>query len=115
MTKWSVVVLTALLALVCVWILMPSDAVSQSCANSNPNLTGGGNVFGRLSSAWNQYFSGKVDSINGVLCNPTIVGPVYLNLQGLPTVGAGTGKYLLCIDTSVTPPQVYVGTGPSCS
>jgi len=54
--------------------LGPATAQPTSCPNQTPAFTAGGNVFGRLASQWNQYFAAKVDSVNGVLCNPTIVG-----------------------------------------
>lgn len=52
----------------------PASGQTNSCPNLNPGFTSGGNVFGRIATQWNQYFSAKVDSVNGVLCNPTIVG-----------------------------------------
>ena len=81
--------------------IQPATAQSVQCPNQSPAFTAGGNVFGRLSSQWNQYFASKVDSVNGVLCNPTIIGlqpPVVPNadlLGGLNseftviTVGSG--------------------------
>lgn len=54
--------------------IVPAMAQLNQCPNTSPGFTAGGNIFGRTKDQWNQYFAAKVDAVNGVLCNPTIVG-----------------------------------------
>lgn len=66
-----------LLALVLAAGFVPGVALAQTCPspqNLNPALTGGGTVFGRLATQWNQYFGDKVDATSGQLCSPFING-----------------------------------------
>lgn len=66
-------------------LLEAADAGAVTCPvqQSSPQFTAGGNVFGRINSAWNSYFAAKVDAVNGVLCNPTFI-------PAIPGVGPGT-------------------------
>jgi hypothetical protein len=54
-------------------LLFTSSAEAQTCPQqTSPQFNVGGNVFGRLASQWNIYFTGKVDKDNGSLCNATV-------------------------------------------
>lgn len=82
-----------------------------SCVASNavpffPNPTG--SVFGAQAPTWSQYFGGKVDATNGVLCNPTINGstingplvnsaatPLLLSLGGGLSLNYNTSTFTL--------------------
>lgn len=57
------------------WLALTGAPAGAVCPpGTNPAFTAGGNVFGRIASQWNAYFSAKVDVTNGHLCNPTIEG-----------------------------------------
>lgn len=77
--------------------LLPATAWAQS----SPNLTAGGSVFGRTAPQWNAYFSSKVDAVNGVLRNPTIIGGT-ATITGLTPKGIlfGGASGLLDADTA---------------
>lgn len=78
-------------------LVLPTSARSQvTCptTQSDPRFTAGGSVFGRTAAQWSQYFRGKVDANDGVLCNPTIVGGSVgiSQLIGDCTAGPGAGS-----------------------
>jgi hypothetical protein len=57
--------------------------------NSSPLFTALGNVFGRLASQWNQYFSSKVDAENGQADSLALTGSITINGSPLETfIGA---------------------------
>lgn len=61
--------------------LLGAGAARAQCSTqqNSPAFTQGGNVFGRSSPQWNQYFAAKVDANNGIACNLTILGTLNLN------------------------------------
>lgn len=72
--------LLAALAILLATLVPTTPASAQTTCpvtQSSPNFTAGGSVFGRVAGQWNAYFRAKADANNGVLCNPTIVGPTY--------------------------------------
>lgn len=78
--------LTALAATVSAGLLLSflgsiPPTVAQSCpaTQSSPQFLVAGSVFGRIAAQWNAYFAAKVDTNNGTLCNPTIVGTLALS------------------------------------
>lgn len=90
--------------------IQSAAAQSVVCPNQHPGFTAGGNVFGRLSSQWNQYFASKVDSNNGVLCNPTVIGgSLAQSIPNNTVMGNGSGGTAPAIPLPVIAPLIAVG------
>lgn len=53
--------------------------------NLSPDFNSPGQVFGRIDTQWNSYFTSKADANNGTLCNPTFGGNV--SMQSLTIAG----------------------------
>lgn len=69
-----------LLAAVLLLIGQQAHAQTPACptTQSDPGFTAGGNVFGRTAPQWNTFFRAKVDANSGILCNPTLVNPIFV-------------------------------------
>lgn len=90
--------------------ISPASAQLSQCPNTNPGFTAGGNVFGRLSSQWNQYFAAKVDAVNGVLCNPTVIGgSLAANIPDARFMGNASGGTAPAVPLPVDPPLLISG------
>jgi len=97
---------TVLAGLFLSWFAAIPLSVAQSCpaTQSSPGFNSGGSVFGKIAAQWNAYFAAKVDSNNGTLCNPTILGT--LNLTASVVVNA-LGYTPMAADTTNAPSPTY--------
>lgn len=79
---WLTLVASALVAAAANWLAQSPIAQAQTCParQSSPGFgAAGGSLFGRVAAQWDAYFAAKVDTNNGILCNPTILGTLSLS------------------------------------